>query len=423
MLLRFGVANHRSLRDRQEISLVASSLGGNAEGLIACGHAPSGKLLPAVVVYGANASGKSNLIDAMRAMWSMVLYSHNRGEPSGAVSRHPFALDVDSKDAPSRFDVDFVINDVRYHYGFEATDKAFVSEWLFAFPNEKRRTLFERTGDLFRFSRYLKGRNQLISKITRPNSLFLSAAAQNGHEELTRIYKYFRDMVLGEAPISHLPAILAEKDIDDRIIGFLGKAGTGVVGYDIQNGEMHRNTLDFRGEKVNYLRLIVEEKESQVLKMALKPVVELRLSHQSATGAPVYFDLSQESEGTRRLLTLLAPVFLALDTGGVMVVDELDASLHTHACELLLALFSSPVTNSKGAQLIATTHDTNLLASRHLRRDQVWLTEKDAEGATHLYPLTDFRTRGNDNLARGYLQGRYGAVPFSGNLPDALAES
>ena len=140
-------------------------------------------------------------------------------------------------------------------------------------------------------------------------------------------------------------------------------------------------------------------------------------------GEPVYLDMADESEGTRRLLRLLIPMFRALDTGAVMVVDELDASLHTHACEMLIELFSSPKTNPKGAQLIATTHDTNLLRSRHLRRDQIWLTEKDTEGATHLYPLTDFRTREGDNLERGYLQGRFGAIPFSGRIADILTTS
>jgi AAA15 family ATPase/GTPase len=128
----------------------------------------------------------------------------------------------------------------------------------------------------------------------------------------------------------------------------------------------------------------------------------------------------QEIDGTQRLLRLLVPLFKALDTGSAMVLDELDASLHTQACELVTALFSSPRTNPKKAQILATTHDTNLLRSAYLRRDQVWLAEKDAKGATHLYPLTDFRTRKGDKLARGYLQGRYGAIPFAGSPSDIL---
>jgi hypothetical protein len=147
----------------------------------------------------------------------------------------------------------------------------------------------------------------------------------------------------------------------------------------------------------------------------------LQLAHQGADGRAVYFDLQQESDGTRRLLRLMIPAFRALDAGAIMAVDELDSSLHTRACELVVALFSNSVTNPKGAQLIATTHDTNLLVSSHLRRDQVWLAEKDPEGATHVYPLTDFRTRKSDNLERGYLEGRYGAIPFAGRPSDILA--
>ena len=423
MLLRFGVGNHRSLRDRQELSLVASSLGDNAEGLIPCRHAPGGKLLPVVVIYGANASGKSNLIGAIRWMRSTVLYSHSRGEPDGPIAREAFSLDPAIGGFPSRFDADFVVNDVRYHYGFEATDKAFASEWLFAFPHEKRQVLFEREGMEFRFGRHLKGRNQTISELTRPNSLFLSAAAQNGHEELTKVSRYFQGMTVDEVRRNKLAARLSRQPKDRRIITFLSDSATGIVDYRVHKSDFNQKTGVFLRFLTKEEPTVGNSEKSFVKDYEDSLVFDLRLGHQSIGGDPIYFELSQESDGTQRLISLLLPVFDALDAGGIMVVDELDASLHTHACELLLGLFSSPATNPKGAQLIATTHDTNLLASRHLRRDQVWLTEKDAEGATHLYPLTDFRTRKNDNLARGYLQGRYGAVPFSGRLPDILADS
>jgi hypothetical protein len=141
MLLRFGVTNHRSLRDRQELSFVASSLDDGEAGLIASRHVPGHKLLPVVVIYGANASGKTAVIDALRWMRSVVLFSHSRGRPDGGVPRMPFALDAALAAAPSRCEIDFIVEDVRYHYGFEATDQAFASEWLFAFPNERRQAL------------------------------------------------------------------------------------------------------------------------------------------------------------------------------------------------------------------------------------------------------------------------------------------
>jgi hypothetical protein len=419
MLLRFGVTNHRSLRDPQEVCLVASPLDDNTTGLIACRHAPGNRLLPTVVVYGPNASGKSNLVSAIQWMRSVVLYSHSYGEPDGGIERMAFALDPTITLAPSHYEIDFIADNVRYHYGFEATNDAFTAEWLFTYPNDRRQALFERDAMQFRFGRNLKGRNQVISELTRPNSLFLSAAAQNGHEELTKISRYFQNMVVDESSHHELTEYLAERSFGNRIIRFLRAAGTGVIDYRLKDVDLsagsHHVTTNFDSLMSKYLNTPFHRIRS------LEQRVDVQLTHQGARDEPVYFELSQESEGTQRLLGLLAPAFRALDIGALMVVDELDASLHTHACELLIALFSSPKTNPKGAQLLATTHDTNLLRSSHLRRDQVWLTEKDSEGATHLYPLTDFRTRKSDNLERGYLQGRYGAIPFSGDPADVLA--
>ena len=142
---------------------------------------------------------------------------------------------------------------------------------------------------------------------------------------------------------------------------------------------------------------------------------EISLGHQAAADIQ-FLDIKRESAGTLRLLVLLKPIFEALDNGFLVVIDELDASLHTYLAEQIVALFNSKKTNPKGAQLIATTHDTNLLCADYLRRDQVWFVEKDRNGASTLYPLTDIRTRAADNLEKGYLQGRFGAVPFRGPI-------
>ena len=150
-------------------------------------------------------------------------------------------------------------------------------------------------------------------------------------------------------------------------------------------------------------------------------ITDIELAHQSDDDDLVYFDLAKESAGTRRLLVILSSVFASLDAGTALFIDELDASFHTQVGEALLALFSNPKTNPLGAQLITTTHDTNLMTSDFLRRDQIWFSEKDLSGATHLFPLSDIRTRNADNIEKGYLQGRYGAMPFSGNISDLLS--
>ena len=413
MLLRFGVSNHLSIRDPQELSFVATSLRDRDEGLIDCAAA-NGSLVPAIVIYGANASGKSNLVSAMHAMGYMILFSHTEWKADGGVERYPFRLDPNISQKPSHFDIDFVIDGVRYHYGFEASDTAFVSEWLYVFPKSHRRTLFERDGNEFSFGRSLKGRNQIIASLTRTNSLFLSAAAQNGHEQLSRVYSYFGSIKGFQKIAIAVPVVsaeLAEQGVDVRVIDFLKKVGTGIIGYQRKETKLSEEEQTLHREITAVIR-----------KLGLTPHVpgtdakdkrgSIEFAHRGRGGKQVYFELDRESAGTRRLLIVLTLAFRALDEGVPLFIDELDASLHTHACEEVLRLFCSRENNPKGAQLVATTHDTNLLrTSMLLRRDQLWFIRKDLEGASQLYPLTDIRTRKGDNIEKGYLQGRYGAVP------------
>lgn len=421
MLIRFGVQNHRSIGAKQELSLSVSTLRDHRDSLINCPSAFGGWLLPAVVIYGANASGKSNVVSAFRMMLSMIAHSHSRGEPGGRVPRAPFALDRQSATAPSMFDVDFVLDEVRYHYGFEASDDAFTAEWLYSFPNERRQVLFDRKGVHVEFGRSLKGHNKVIADLMRSNSLFLSCAAQNGHEDLSKVSQFFRDVDVHGAGVStSRTRKLAEGEIDRRVIELLDATSTGVATYTTQEVARPENVAEIMEEFRAVLIKFLGDQASGFLRDEVQPHRLIKLGHRNTDGEFTYFDLEHESAGTRRLLVLLSSAFQALDSGTAMIVDELDASLHTQACEALLALFSTPKTNPRGAQLVATTHDTNLLRCPSLRRDQVWFIEKGRDGASHLYPLTDIRTRKGDNIERGYLQGRYGAIPFSGSLVDLL---
>ncbi len=422
MLLRFGAENFLSIREKQELVLTASSLKDREEGLIECGTASGRRVIPAAVIYGANASGKTNLLDAFLSLRRAVLHSHSSGEPGGSVPRTPFKLDPHWTKRPSLLDVDFVLDRVRYHYGFEATDKAFVAEWLYSFPYSKRRTLFERNNQEFSFSRELKGRNKVISELTRPNSLFLSAAAQNDHEELTPLYNFIKSTgAKGEGiPPPFMLTKLIDRRFDNHIVELLEGMATGICG--MRRKEIERTDEDraFHKAFVSALRAsgykVPENGHSE------EELSVVELAHRGKDGRQYFLEIDSESAGTVRLLAILGPVFRALEMGRPIFIDELDSSLHTQAAEAVISLFSSKKTNPKGAQLIATTHDTNILRSPLLRRDQIWFTEKDEEGATHLYPLTDFRVRKGDNLAKGYLQGRFGAVPFAGPLP-ALSEN
>ncbi len=429
MLLRFSVSNFGSLRDKQELSMIAShAITDNAGGLIETSALHDEKVLPATVIYGANASGKSSVIRALWHMQNLVRDSHRKGKPSGGVQLNPFLLDPDYAETPSAFSLDFILNGARYAYSLTATKQEFISESLFAWSNNRRTRLFERCNGRFKFGRALKGPNKTIEKLTRNNSLFISAAAQNNHAQLQKISSFitafFTDICVAtyDQKLNIITSTLAgagKSAFDDNVIKLLSLADTGICASRITDlgDQPNRQSII---EKIDSLFDEASPNEDlAALKIASYPSKnKIEIAHKVGEAESIFLDVSNESSGTKEMLTTSPFIFHALEQGIPLILDEFGSSLHTRASELILALFNNKETNPKGAQLIVATHDTNLLHAKGLRRDQVWFTEKDERGATHLYPLTDIRTRPTDNLEKGYLQGRYGAIPFADSLAD-----
>lgn len=236
MLLRFGASNFRSLKVYQELSLSASGLKEVAFG----GIVPAGRLggiLPVIVIYGANASGKSNVVSAVRYFCEAVLYSHTKGAADGGMPRDHFALDTGMLQADSRFDCDILVEGIRYHYGFVIDDAGVKEEWLYAFPRGKRQIWFHRHADEtdpFYFGKFLGGQNKIIADLTRGNSLFLSAAAQNNHRQLLPIYGFFADNMVfrfpdDEADDDEIIEFMEDDAIRRRALAFLKSADVGIV--------------------------------------------------------------------------------------------------------------------------------------------------------------------------------------------------
>jgi hypothetical protein len=421
MLIEFRVENHRSLRDEQVLSMEAGRVGDDNDPRPrrVSGYAES--LLPVAVLYGANASGKTNVLAALAFMRDAVVMSHSFWSPDQGVPRDPFAWGP-KRDEPSFFEVSFLLEDVRYQYGFVASDERFLEEWLHAWPKGKKQAWFEREGDSFKFGEHLKGENKLIEGVTRDNALFLSAAAQHRHPQLASIFSWFGALEAVNLPAGRqfhplgwpsefslgsriegrrgawLQELLAGSELGepllDRLRPLLRNADIGIVDLRLSKGQ-----TDDPG-RVSRSRGILLKHEGQ---------------YQDA-----WLPLGEESRGTQALFRLAFPILCVLDEGGLLLVDELEASLHPLLAQQLVRQFNDPITNPRNAQLIFTTQDTNLLGTMldepALRRDQVWFTEKDNEGATVLYPLTDYKPRKAENIERGYLQGRYGAIPFLGDL-------
>ena len=423
MLIQFRVENHRSLCDEQVLSMVASETCEPGNERLIRRAALQEALLPAVALYGANASGKTNVVGALRFMMGAVRDSQRLWEPDSGPPQEPFALSSKAS-APSLYEIDFLLDEVRYRYGFVLSAMRVDAEWLEVWRDGEKRALFEREADEFNFSEALPGENEAIKALTRPNSLFLSAAAQNNHKALSLIFGWFgavfftnrntspldvsaprgllRDLLFDTSHL-HFSLLSEDKASNKRLRGavahLLRSADTGII--DIKSAQEERTEPGFG--------------------MLRSTRSEIYLRHRTEDAdREAWLPLAVQSAGTITLLTMAIPILRVLERGGLLCVDELEGNLHPMVALELLRLFNDPRQNPHGAQILFTAHDTNLLGNvlgePALRRDQVWLTEKDQKGATHLYPLTDFHPRADENLERGYLQGRYGAIPFLGQL-------
>ncbi|MBW5423440.1 AAA family ATPase [Streptomyces sp. BG9H] len=392
MLLRFRAANVRSLRDEQELSFIApeEEQDGSANPMELAGG-DSLAVYPLIGIFGANASGKSNVLAAMGDMRDAVLNSYAHWAAYEGIKRKVFALSPKSEDEPSFFEVDIVIDSVRWTYGFELGPTRVESEWLHSYPRGRRQEWLDRDAsraDVYKWpGGRVRDRAQLMRR-TRSNALLLSTAGTDNHPQLSPLFHWFRRNLWMINPEDDRPQRekFTTRELSGqralRIRELLRVADLGITGAEI-----------------------VEEGPGRQ---------RVKLTHRSAAG-DVPFDWQTESFGTRSWFALLGPMLLALDEGAVLLVDELDASLHSRFAAEVIRLFHDPQANPNGAQLIFTSHDATVLTTpigeRLLDPGQVWLTEKDREGATTLYPLTDAEPGEEEDLTRSYLSGVFGGVP------------
>lgn len=429
MLVEFRVTNFRSFKDIQTLSLVASSDKSLPENTMQSEALGKLKLNRSAVVYGANASGKSNLVAALHFVQRFVLISPVRrqlrdqaGSYSDApIPTTPFLLNRETRKAPSEFELIFIQNGVRYQYGFQVDPWQVHREWLIAYPFGQPQRWFERTLQEdnsyeweFR-SKQFRGEKQRIAEVTPADALYLSVGATFKLEQLAEVYKWFNNLrfTFPQDRLRVRSSITARRAYQDakfreRVLSLLTDADVGIVNFDVE---------EIPDERFAQLTLFPEND----LPMPRRVRYEVTFAHQGAKDEEAAFlRFEEESRGTQQLFELAPRLIDVLDHGNVLVVDELDSSLHPVLTRRLVEMFHSPRVNPKGAQLIFNTHDVSLLDRTLFRRDQIWFVEKDRQGATHLYSLLDFSPRKEEALAKGYLQGRYGAIPFIEGLGEWL---
>lgn len=441
MLLEFRVRNFRSIRDEQVLSLVASG-----DKALADTHvAPTGlKALPgavrSAVVYGPNASGKSTLLFALSYMRAVVAESATLIKPGQTYNVQRFKLDPAFATLPTEFEITFLLGGVRHQYSFAMTPERIVSESLLVYRTAKAQQWFDRRirdevgsrtiesksghagqrlhdeSDVYEytFSSHLTGARKLWQDSTRPNALFLSTAAQLNSEPLGPVFRWLLDAIAyipagGGVHEDYTTSKLTTAEGREEVREFLRAADVCIA-----------DVLAVPRKGVRQQVVLHATGIAQINRQEGDMLVPQFL-HQTAKGSAM-FEFEEESEGTQRLYGLIAPVLDVLQSGRVLVVDELESSLHTLLVRRLIKMFHDPSANRSNAQLIFTTHDTSLLDHTLFRRDQIWFTEKDADQATTLYPLSDFSPRKEEAWGRGYIAGRYGAVPFFSELPGILSQ-
>ncbi len=433
MLIEFSVSNYRSFKDEVSFSMVASSLKERSaelnENNIFAAHGGV-ELLKSAAIYGANASGKSNLIGAIHFMAGFVRNSHKSSDPTGGIDVEPFRLSTQTEDEPSSFEIIFITEGKRYRYGFEVTSERVEAEWLYVAPKVRESRLFERTEDEIKLGDKFKEEGRDLIERTRPNALFLSVVAQFDGETAQEVLSWFRSLGIATS-LNHLnmgmrlitESMLDDKDSAQAIGSLIKRLDLGIDDLQIEKRVSSPEPLpkeapeELRTALEPFLKLVGEQEQTTVRTIHRKVDDEGRLVESEL----FYLD-RHESEGTKKLFSLSGPLIDTLKSGDVLIIDELDARLHPLLTREIVSLFNDPEHNRNNAQLVFVIQDTNLLDNQLLRRDQIWFVEKDRQGASYLYSLAEFKVRNDATFEKDYIQGRYGAIPFLGGMRRPLLE-
>ena len=408
MLIEFSIGNFKSYKDISTISLLASSDTTHLKSNVVDYPLQSAQknrrmnILKSAVLYGANASGKSNLFDALKFVKYFVFNSSKNMQVSENIPTEPCRVSTFSDSEPSHFELIFSYEKILYRYGFDVSSEKVVNEWLFFSPKGKEAKLFVREGQNFQLGEYFKEGKGLDEK-TRENALFLSVCAQFNGDISTKVLRWFSsfNVISGIEDKSYLKFTLDQLGNEiflNELKNFLQIADVGI------------EDINFEQRSVD-----IDEIPDEIKVKAIEN--KFRFMHrqfdqdgQSAEMIP--FTLEQESQGTRKLFALSGPLIDTLKYGKTLFIDELDTRLHPLITQFILRLFHSDEKNPNNAQLICATHDVQLLSNRIFRRDQIWFTEKNKYNVTDLYSLSDYTVRKDATFNKDYILGKYGAVPY-----------
>lgn len=404
MILEFSIANFLSFKDKVTFSMLANATGGLDDNYVVSNDR---RVLKTAGIYGPNASGKTNLFKVLTLVISMLRRSNNI-DISAKLPIVPFKFDKKTINKPSEFEIKFIVDDIRYVYGFVADINIIYEEYLYYYPNGRETKIFDRTNsNEYSFPQKDK---KVLNDIATKNvaNKFFIATATNWNYEKTKVpYKFLTSGINTFNNLSALKALAFKEYLknDNKLkkfaLDYLKNADFNIENYKVIETDVPDDVMasipDF-------------------IKTGIKETPKVFTALFKHKGSDIELSYAEESMGTQVVFCFIPFIMNALDNKKVLVVDELDKSLHPYLVEMLIQMFNDSDINKNGAQLIFNTHDTNLLNLNILRRDQIWFTEKENDtGISDLYSLSDFSVRKEENIGKGYMHGRYGAVPFIKN--------
>lgn len=400
MVLQFSCSNHKSIKKKITFSAIAGSDNTFEETLKSFSNV---RVMRSAVIYGANGSGKSNFIGALEFMRNLVSESIKH-QPGQGIFQAPHKLNSDS--VPSEYDIQFVKNDIRYAYGFSIVKNAVQNEYLYYFPKGRQVKIFEREAMEIKPGDKYKNAFDVSLGVLKENRLFLSCTANYTNlKEIEEAFLFFKDDIVVYNPHANnwteysIQLMQQNKDIKNIFVEILQALGTGVKDIKVKLEKTRLTAKDLPQEMPEALKVLMTSQEANMIEAKL-------IYDEFETDLMV-----EESTGIKRLFEVVCPIIDIINNGKILVCDEIETSLHESIVYQIVKLFNR-ARKDQFAQLIFSTHDTSLLDSSLFRRDQIWFTQLDKQRATDLYSLVEIKNvRKTENLEKGYISGKYGAIP------------
>jgi len=427
MLIQFSIKNFKCFKEEAKLSMVASNYdkATREEYNIFEVEKFGLRLLKSAVVYGANASGKTKLIEGLGFMKDFIYTSSKESQINEAIDTDPFRLNSETLGEPSVFEIIFIHENNMYRYGFEVDKKQVHAEWLYRKSKIKEVELFYRENQNFEVHRTFKVADLVENDRVRPNALLLSVAANFNDKIARKIFEWFSNFNIisglhegGYEPFS-ISNISKNEQSKKRTVKFLKSADLSIEDLVTRKTDVSNLAGKISDEIKDFVKKQIEEGNVAEFTSGVSTYHQIFDTNNLLSDLTEFSMEDDESSGTKQYFALSGPILDTIERGTVLVIDELANKLHPNLTCKLVELFNSKEMNPKNAQLIFNTHDTNLLSSDIFRRDQIWFTEKDRYGASSLYSLGNFKSdtvRKEDNYEKNYIKGKYGAVPYLGDF-------